>query len=32
MGVAPALGHTVLPFLNGESRAKSWATQVNEAK
>jgi pimeloyl-ACP methyl ester carboxylesterase len=32
MGVAPALGHTVLPFLNGESGAKSWSEQVNETK
>ena len=32
MGVAPALGHTVLPFLNGESGAKSWSEQVNEKK
>jgi pimeloyl-ACP methyl ester carboxylesterase len=32
MGVAPALGHTVLPFLNGESGAKSWSEQVTEKK
>ena len=32
IGVAPALGQTVLPFLNGESGAKSWATQVAETK
>jgi len=25
MGVAPALGHTVLPFLDGKSGSKSWA-------
>ncbi len=28
MGVAPALGHTVLPFLDGRSGAKTWAEQV----
>jgi pimeloyl-ACP methyl ester carboxylesterase len=28
MGVAPALARTVLPFLNGESGAKSWADAV----
>jgi pimeloyl-ACP methyl ester carboxylesterase len=32
IGVAPALAHTVLPFLNGESGAKSWSEQVNGTK
>jgi pimeloyl-ACP methyl ester carboxylesterase len=32
MGVAPALGPTVLPFLNGESGAKSWSEHVSGAK
>jgi pimeloyl-ACP methyl ester carboxylesterase len=29
MGVAPALVRTALPFLNGQSGAKSWAEQVS---
>jgi pimeloyl-ACP methyl ester carboxylesterase len=29
---APALGHTVLPFLDGKSGAKSWSEQVGKAK
>jgi pimeloyl-ACP methyl ester carboxylesterase len=32
MGAAPALGQTVLPFLNGESGAKSRSKQVDETK
>lgn len=28
---APVLAETALPFLNGESHAKSWAEQLNEA-
>jgi pimeloyl-ACP methyl ester carboxylesterase len=27
---APAMGHTVLPFLDGKSGAKSWAEQVQQ--
>src|SRR3989454_942371 len=30
MSLAPELPQTVLPFLNGESRAKSWAEQVQK--
>ena len=30
MAFSPALTRTVLPFLNGESGAKSWAEQVEE--
>jgi len=29
---SPGLVHTVLPFLNGKSDAKSWASQVNAKK
>jgi hypothetical protein len=29
---SPRLTSTVLPFLNGQSDAKSWAEQVTEAK
>jgi pimeloyl-ACP methyl ester carboxylesterase len=32
IGLAPELGRTVLPFLDGKSRAKSWAEQVQEQK
>jgi pimeloyl-ACP methyl ester carboxylesterase len=32
IGLAPALGRTVLPFLDGKSGAKSWSEQVNEKK
>ena len=32
MFIAPALAATVLPFLNGESGAKSWAEQVKGTK
>ena len=30
--LSPALAETVLPFLNGESGAKSWAEQVEEGQ
>ncbi len=30
--LAPALAHTVLPFLDGRSGAKSWAEQVKEGQ
>ena len=29
---APAMAHTVLPFLDGKSGAKSWAEQVDQKK
>ena len=32
MFASPVLAHTVLPFLNGKSGAKSWAEQVQQAK
>jgi pimeloyl-ACP methyl ester carboxylesterase len=32
IGVAPAMGHTVLPFLDGKSEVKSWAEQVEGKK
>ena len=32
MFAAPQLAHTVLPFLNGKSGAKSWAEQVQQSK
>jgi pimeloyl-ACP methyl ester carboxylesterase len=32
MFMSPALASTVLPFLNGESRAPSWAKQVKQEK
>jgi hypothetical protein len=30
--LAPALAHTVLPFLDGQTGAKSWAEQVEESQ
>jgi pimeloyl-ACP methyl ester carboxylesterase len=32
MGMAPAMGHAVLPFLDGRSGAKSWNELVEEGK
>jgi hypothetical protein len=32
MFASPAMGHTVLPFLDGTSGAKSWAEQVDAKK
>ncbi|UUP19264.1 alpha/beta fold hydrolase [Nitratireductor thuwali] len=32
IGIAPVLADTTLPFLNGESRVKSWAEHVEGAK
>ena len=32
MFASPVLAHTVLPFLNGKSGAKSWAEQVQQTK
>jgi len=32
MGMAPAVGHTVLPFLDGKSGAKSWSELVEKGK
>jgi pimeloyl-ACP methyl ester carboxylesterase len=32
IGLAPALARTVLPFVNGESGAKSWAEQVGDSR